>query len=74
MEGMIVREDGQLMMAVNLWVAYKYFVHRQGVYDLLNRAEVYLRMARLKPKTRQLSIFVDGEVRGPGKDEKDSYS
>jgi len=63
MEGMIVREDGQLMMAGNLWMAYKRFVHRQGTYNLLNRSETYLKMAGLNPKIRQLSIFVDEETK-----------
>lgn len=65
-EGMIVREDGQLMITGNRWMAYKHLVYRSkthGYLNLLARPELYLKMAGADVKDRRLDIPVDKEIK-----------
>ena len=64
-DGLITREDGQLMIVGNLWMLYWQLNYRKGdnYLNILDAIEINLKMVRVNPKTRQLNIFVNKEAK-----------
>ena len=74
-DGLITREDGQLMIVGNLWMLYWQLNYRRrdNYLDILDLIEINLKMARVNPKTRQLNLFVNEEVKKKASQVLDSF-